>query len=331
MRAILFLNMGGPDSLKAVRPFLFNLFSDREIIKLGPRFMQRPIAWFIARKRAPKSMANYEKIGGRSPLLDITANQAGGVQMRLAAMGIEDVRCFPAMRYWHPRTPRILHDLKERGITRVLGVTLYPHYSRATTGSSVNEFMQCAQDLGMEADVIDSYPDHAGYISALAATVQEAVQALEKSGRISSGETSDPESSFALVYSAHSLPRSFIDEGDPYVDHLERTISALEKVTGIMGHLCFQSRSGPVEWLEPGTDTMLNDLVERQGKKTLLVLPVSFVSDHIETLYEIDMLYADMIREKGAGLYRTPSLNDRSDFLDALADMCAERIGAALL
>ncbi len=320
--------MGGPDSLEAVRPFLFNLFSDREIIKLGPRFMQRPIAWFIAKKRAPKSMANYEKIGGRSPLLDITRSQTAGVQQRLASMGLGEVPCLPAMRYWHPRTPRILYDLKERGVTEVLGVTLYPHYSRATTGSSVNEFLQCAEELGMDAHVIESYPDDAGYISALAATVREAADDLVKSGRLSSDEITDPESGFALVYSAHSLPKSFIEEGDPYVDHLERTISALEAVTGIRGHLCFQSRSGPVEWLEPGTDTMLNDLVERQGKKTLLVLPISFVSDHIETLYEIDMLYGDMVKEMGGRLFRTPSLNDRPDFLDALADMCAKRLEA---
>ncbi len=326
MKAVLFLNMGGPDCLEAVRPFLFNLFSDREIIRLGPRFMQRPIAWFIAKRRAPKSMANYEKIGGRSPLLEITRLQAAGVQQRLSDRGFGDVPCLPAMRYWHPRTPRILQDLKERGITRVLGVTLYPHFSRATTGSSVNEFRECAEALGIHADVIESYPDDPGYIRALAATLKDAVQRLVASGRITQDDVFDSESNFALVYSAHSLPKSFIQEGDPYLDHLKRTISALEASTGIGGHLCFQSRSGPVEWLEPGTDNMLNDLVENHGKKTFLVLPVSFVSDHIETLYEIDMLYGDMVREKGAELFRPPALNDRPEFLDALADMCAKRL-----
>jgi len=327
LRAILFLNMGGPDSLKAVRPFLFNLFSDREIIKLGPAFMQRPIAWLIARKRAPRSMANYEKIGGASPLLDITTRQARGIQERLALKGHHDVRCFPAMRYWHPRTPRILADLKERGINDVLGVTLYPHYSRATTGSSVAEFLECTESLAMNSDVIESYPDDPGYIGALASTVDQAVDELVQSGRVSDREIRDPGSSFALVYSAHSLPKSFIDQGDPYVDHLNHTITALEAVSGIRGHLCFQSRSGPVEWLEPGTDVMLRDLAEKHGKKTILVLPISFVSDHIETLYEIDMLYGDMMKEKGVYLCRTPSLNDRPDFLDAMAGLCAGRLG----
>ncbi len=326
MRAILFLNMGGPDSLEAVRPFLFNLFSDRDIIRLGPGFLQRPIAWFIAKKRAPKSMANYEKIGGRSPLLDITRKQASGVQDRLIARGHHDVRCLPAMRYWHPRTPRILYDLKGHGIDKVLGVTLYPHYSRATTGSSMKEFLQCAEELGMDTDVIESYPDHQGYVAALASTVDEAIEELEATGRLWIGEARDEAGSFALVYSAHSLPKSFVDDGDPYVEHLERTISALEAITGIKGHLCFQSRSGPVEWLEPGTDTMLNDLADKHGKKTVLVLPISFVSDHVETLYEIDMLYRDMMMDRGVHLYRTPSLNDRPEFLDALSDLCEARL-----
>lgn len=318
--------MGGPDSPDAVRPFLFNLFSDRDIIRLGPGFMQRPIAWFIARKRAPKSRANYEKIGGRTPLLDITRKQASGVQERLIARGFHDVRCLPAMRYWHPRTPRILYDLKEHGIDTVLGVTLYPHYSRATTGSSMKEFIECAEALEMKADVVESYPDHEGYVAALASTVNEAVEKLVSSGRIRPEEASDPSGDFALVYSAHSLPRSFIQDGDPYVDHLERTISALESVTGIKGHLCFQSRSGPVQWLEPGTDTMLEELASKHGKKTVLVVPISFVSDHIETLYEIDMLYRDMMLDRGVHLYRTPALNDRPDFLDALADLCEARL-----
>ncbi len=325
-QAILFLNMGGPDSLKAVRPFLFNLFSDRQIIKLGPPFLQQPIAWFIAKKRAPSSQANYEKIGGKSPLLEITSAQASGVQQLLKKRGYEDIYCLPAMRYWHPRTPRILNDLKERGVQKVLGVTLYPHYSRATTGSSVNEFLECARALGMEADSVESWPEQEGYIKALASTVSEATDNLIKSGTVSPDDLKSEDSDFALVYSAHSLPQSFIDQGDPYVEHLEKTISALENITGIRGRLCFQSRSGPVKWLEPGTDTMLNALIESEGKKTILVLPISFVSDHIETLYEIDMLYADMVKEKGGRLYRTPSLNDRPDFIDALADICEEKL-----
>ncbi len=326
MKAVLFLNMGGPDSLKAVRPFLFNLFSDREIIRLGPRFMQRPLAWLISGRRAPGSRANYEKIGGKSPLLEITRLQAQGVQQRLEAAGLKDVKCVPAMRYWHPRTPRIVDELAKNGVTGMLGLSLYPHYSRATSGSSINEFMACAKRSGIQADVIESYPDNPGYVRALASCIREGVEGLVASGEISDRDALDENSRFALVYSAHSLPRSFVQEGDPYVDHIRRTIDALEQITGIRGHLCYQSRSGPVKWLEPGTDTMLRQLVRERGKKNLLVVPISFVSDHIETLYEIDMLYGGMAREMGARLSRIPSLNDRDEFLDALAGMCIERL-----
>ncbi len=313
MIGIVLLNMGGPDSLDAVRPFLYNLFSDRDIIQLGPSFVQPLIAWSIARKRAPKSRAAYRKIGGRSPLTDITAMQASALEALLNSGGHSQVVVAPGMRYWHPRTLDTLKILKKQGVRKVLGLSLYPHFSRATSGTSIKDFKKAAKDLGLEAVFIDSYPDHPGYIAALAQALSE--------GELKIRSEAD---TFTLVYSAHSLPKSMIDQGDPYLDHLQRTIGALEAISGIKGRLCFQSRSGPVEWLKPGTDVMLNELAN-QGEKAVLILPISFVSDHIETLYEIDMLYGEMMRKRGVKLLRTQSLNDNPLFIGALADMVQKK------
>jgi protoporphyrin/coproporphyrin ferrochelatase len=316
MIGIVFLNMGGPDSLATVRPFLYNLFSDREIIQLGPRFLQPLIAWAISMRRAPKSRAAYAKIGGMSPLAITTRAQAKAVEQQLNNKLQEKVFCLAGMRYWNPRTPDVLHNMKDRGIYKVLGLSLYPHYSRATSGSSIGELERCAGKLGLETHIIDSFPDHPGYITSLADIVQEGLKKVKDKKK------------FALVYSAHSLPKSMVEEGDPYVEHLYRTIMALEELTGIKGHLCYQSRSGPVEWLEPGTDVLLNELEEKDFN-SLLVLPISFVSDHVETLYEIDILYSEMMAEKGVQLIRTPSLNGRPLFISALSNLVEQGLKKA--
>ncbi len=309
--AVILLNMGGPDSIEAVRPFLFNLFSDRKIIRLGPSFLQRPIAWWIARRRAPKSAECYRKIGGKSPLLKITQGQAKALEDRLNSSKGEGARfkCVPGMRYFVPRTPHQLKKLINEGFTRFVALSMYPHYSLATSGTSIDDFIQGAKALGIKDYItIDSYPSHPLYLKALAECVEKGIEGLEKN------------KDFTLVYSAHSLPQKMVDEGDPYVTHIKKTIEGLEKITGIKGELCFQSRSGPVKWLEPATDHLLNDLAGR-GVKQILCLPISFVSDHIETLYEIDMLYAQMMRDKGVKLVRTPSLNDSPTFIKALEDL----------
>lgn len=319
MTGIIFLNMGGPDCLDSVRPFLYNLFSDRDIIPLGPAFLQKPIAWMIAKKRAPKSRIAYEKSGGRSPLLDITLKQAKAVQAQLKKHNVETI-CSPAMRYWNPRTPDVLQEMKNKGVKKILALSMYPHYSRATSGSSIKEFLQHSSRMGMEASVIESFPDDMNYIKALAETVSEGLWRVAVEKGLSDTKNLAFKSDFAIIYSAHSLPVSMIEDGDPYVDHVKRTISALETITGVPGRLCYQSRSGPVKWLEPSTDEMLNELAS-QGIKDILVLPISFVSDHVETLYEIDILFRNMMAEKGVSLFRTPALNIRPNFIDALTNM----------
>ncbi len=303
---ILLLNLGGPETLKDVEPFLYNLFSDRQIIRLGPFFLQKFIARRIASKRAPQSRANYAKIGGGSPILAITKKQAQALTRALADHG--DYMVLPCMRYWPPFADECIDRLLAAGVSRLIALPLYPHYSVATTGSSLVDLENVLARITNPPSlaIIRSWPTQPGYIKALCKRITE--------GMARSAEQTE------LVYSAHSLPRQFIDDGDPYVDELKQTITAIEAKTGIQGHLCFQSRSGPVRWLEPSTPDMLRTLAGK-GCKSILMVPLSFVSDHVETLYEIDILYRRMARDLGMELRSTPGLNDDPLFIQGLADL----------
>lgn len=309
---VVLLNMGGPEKPEQIRPFLFNIFSDREIIRLGPSFLQKPLAWYIARKRAPKSIATYARIGGGSPITRITKAQQQALEYALADSG--DFIVVTAMRYWHPTTNEALKTLRKAGIDKLVALSLYPHYSCATSGSSLNELRRGLLDSPTTESVIeiDSWPDHAGYISCLADKI---TRGLEQFG-------SDP---VQLVYSAHSLPVSFIEEGDPYVVHLTRTITAVERITGKEGKLCYQSRSGPVEWLTPSTPDMIMSLSEK-GCSNILMVPISFVSDHVETLVEINMQYRELAADHGVRLETTKSFNDDPDFINALRAIVIESL-----
>lgn len=306
-KGVVLLNMGGPDSLDDVEPFLYRLFSDRDIIKLGPRFLQKPIARFIARKRAPKSKALYEKIGGGSPLKGITMEQARALQAQLVPHG--DYRVTVAMRYWQPDAELAITKLLEEGIEEFIVLSLYPHYSRATTGSSMADFSRAQQRLApmLHCNCITEWPTQKTYIQCLVANIKDGLERF-------SGDTVE------IVYSAHSLPCSFIKEGDPYADQLKSTIRAIEEETGKTGQLGYQSKSGPVEWLAPATDEVLQELSEK-GVKNVLVVPISFVSDHIETLYEIDILFKEKAQSLGMQLLSCNSLNSQPLFIQALKEL----------
>lgn len=310
--AVVLLNLGGPERLEDVEPFLFNLFSDRMIIRLGPAFMQKTIARFIARRRAPKSSRAYARIGGGSPLGKITADQAKALEKELAASGPFQVAV--AMRYWQPGAKETLAKLHNESIQRIIALPLYPHYSIATTGSSVADLVEAAQSFSPPFEIADigAWPVQPEYINALATTIKRGAELFE-------------EEKVQVVYSAHSLPVKFIQEGDPYVEHLKLTIQAVESITARPGKLCFQSRSGPVEWLSPSPPDMLEQLAE-EGCKNVLMVPISFVSDHVETLYEIDMLYHDMAQGLGIRMERTASLNCMPEFIDALKELVLKKI-----
>jgi len=307
--ALLLLQMGGPDSIAAVEPFLMNLFTDRDIIKIGPSFLQPFIARRIVKKRAPKVAAYYQQIGGKSPIRELTDAQGKGLQELLG----DDYRYFVAMRYSRPSTLEALAAIKREGISRIVAVSLYPHYSRATTGSSLNELQRVLKQAGHQFQLtcIDRFYDHPLYIRALAEKVAE--------GLANFPDPKDVE----IVFSAHSLPQSFIDEGDPYLGHIEETVRlVMESIGGASHHqLCFQSKASPVKWLEPSTEATLKRLAG-EGRKNLLMVPLSFVSDHIETLHEIDIQYAEEAKALGIQRFeRSPSLNSSPLFLECLADL----------
>jgi ferrochelatase len=304
--AVLLLQMGGPDSLEAVEPFLLNLFADREIIKIGPAFLQPLIARFIVRKRAPRVRENYRQIGGGSPLRELTEAQARALEEKLGP----DYRCFVAMRYWRPFTDEALSAIRREGITRIIALSLYPHYSRATTGSSINELNRRLAGSGLTVEYVDRFYDHPLYIRALTEKVEEGLAGFPDRTAVD------------LVFSAHSLPQSFIREGDPYLSHIMETVRlVVERLGKVKAHLAFQSRAGPVKWLEPSTDEVIRELAAA-GSRSMLMVPLSFVSDHIETLHEIDIEYGAEARELGiTDFRRTASLNCSPLFIDCLADL----------
>ncbi len=311
---VILLNMGGPDSIEAVRPFLYNLFSDRDIIQLGPAFLQKYIAAFIAWRRAPKSSVNYRKIGGKSPLGEITAAQAAALAVELQAHG--DFYVTTAMRYWHPYPAEALDFLEEKNVSRLVVLTLYPQYSRATTGSSVKFLQQelARRNISLPVEIIDAWPAQPTYLQTVADAIMQEVHGFEVQGR----------EKIEILYSAHSLPKSFVENGDPYVRHLEQSIAGIERLTGRKGHLCYQSRSGPVEWLAPSTPELLARVAE-EGCKAVVMVPISFVSDHVETLYEIDMLYRKMAEDYGMAFASSASLNTNPRFIQALTELVLER------
>ncbi len=306
---VLLLNLGGPEKPEDVRPFLFNLFSDRRIIRLGPAFLQKSIARMIVRKRAPESIANYRRIGGGSPLGERTAEQARALMQGLRADG--DFVVQPCMRYWHPFAGEALAALRAVRADRIIALPLYPHYSLATTGSSLADLHQENNRAGLHIPIsaIHAWPEEPHYIACLAERIREGMACFQ-------------DGPVQLLYSAHSLPVRCIAEGDPYVNDLERTIQAVEAVTGIPGRLCYQSRSGPVEWLGPSLPEAAS------ACRNLLVMPLSFVSDHIETLYEIDIQYRRLAESLGMHLVSTRALNSDPLFIEGLRALVLGRLAA---
>lgn len=309
MTAVLLLQMGGPDSLEGVEPFLRNLFSDRDIITIGPAFLQPLIARFIARRRSKKVSGYYRRIGGRSPLRELTEQQAAELEKVLG----REYRCFAAMRYGKPDTAEALKAVADEGIGRIIALSLYPHYSRATTGSSLNELERARRALHparFDVSLVKQFHDHPLYIEALAEKIRRALAGF------------DDRSGVQLVFSAHGLPQSFIDSGDPYLDQIRSTVSlVMERFGQVQHHLAFQSRAGPVKWLEPSTEATI-EMLAAAGSKRVLMVPVSFVSDHIETLYEIDIQYHDLARGLGISDFRrVESLNCSPLFISCLADL----------
>ncbi len=308
-------SLGGPPDLLSVEPFLRRLFSDREIIELPLGAVLQPLfAWLIAKLRGPSVRRNYALIGGGSSQLYWTQEQARALEAQLNRKA-ERFRVHIAMRYWHPSTHAALAAAAAEGQRRLVTLTLYPQYSQATTGSSRRELERA---LGgrpyrdrFEVTHIDRYPSDPLYLEALADTVRRGLEdfPLDRRDRV------------VLLFSAHGLPQRFVDRGDPYVAETEETRRGVLDRLGLPNRheLAFQSRTGPVRWIGPGTDEML-DRLGGEGVNEVLVIPISFVSEHIETLYEIDMLFAERAHRAGITDYRRcEALGTHPTFIEALA------------
>lgn len=308
--AVVLFNLGGPDSPAAVQPFLFNLFNDPAIIG-APQPFRWYFATIISGRRARVAREIYAQIGGRSPLLDLTREQAAALETALADLGT--VQVVIAMRYWYPMTEEAVLQVKESGADTVVLLPLYPQFSTTTTGSSLAAWRRVAkkQGLAVETHALCCYPTEPGFITAHADLIRQAL--------VEADETPRPR----LLFSAHGLPKKFVDKGDPYVWQVEQTVSAVVSALAndfpaLDWRLCYQSRVGPVAWIEPSTE----DELARAGADGVPVVltPIAFVSEHSETLVELDIEYRKLAEAKGVpAYYRVPALGSAAQFIAALA------------
>jgi protoporphyrin/coproporphyrin ferrochelatase len=317
---VLLLNLGGPEQLDDVRPFLFNLFSDPEIIRLPFPWLQKPLAWLISTLRFQKSQENYRQIGGGSPLRQITEAQGQALEERLLEMGRE-ANIYIGMRYWHPFTEEAIAAIKRDRVKKLVILPLYPHFSISTSGSSfrvLEEIWKSDPTLRqIEYTLIPSWYNDPDYIQAMVDLIVQELDKCPNGDRVH------------LFFSAHGVPQSYVDEaGDPYQQEIEECTRLIMKTLNRPNDytLAYQSRVGPVEWLKPYTEDALKELGEK-GIKDLLVIPISFVSEHIETLQEIDIEYREVAEEAGIeNFQRVPALNTHPIFINSLAKLVDESL-----
>lgn len=312
---VLLFNLGGPETLADVRPFLYNLFSDPDIIRIRSDILRKTLAWVIAWSRQGKSKGLYKQIGGGSPLRKITTEQAKALEARLVGRGLA-ARVYVGMRCWKPSIEEATARIRDDGIRRVVALPLFPQFSGTTTGSCFKHFSRCIEAAGLAASLKVEWVDHwyqfPAYVEAMAGLIETELAA----GQPADGGT-------LLLYSAHSIPASYVAAGDPYLEQTRKTVALIDARLGdpVPSRLSFQSKVGPVRWLEPSTVDVIAEL-GRSGLGRLAVVPVSFVSDHIETLQELDIAYRDLALSSGIREFRrVPSLNVAPPFIDALADI----------
>jgi ferrochelatase len=307
---IIVAQMGGPGSQDEVEPFIRAIFEDPDLVPIpGGPGVSKAFGWAVAKIRGPFSRRNYRRIGGGSPILSITDTQAGALREELAVRGY-DAPVAVAMRYTQPDTEEAVHRLLMAGVDRIVLLPLYPQYSFATTGSSEAELRRVVDRIAPDTEitVIRTWHDHPAYLALQATLITEALD-----------EAPD---GTPIVYSAHGLPVRVVDRGDPYPDETRATIDALSALVGNGdARLGYQSRTKPVRWIGPGTEDVLAELAAA-GHTDVVMVPLSFVSDHIETLYEIDLLFRDKAAELGiTGYRRTAMMNDRPEVGPMLADV----------
>ena len=309
---VVLFQLGGPDSLDAVQPFLYNLFCDPDIIDFPlARLGRKPLARLIANRRGKHVAHHYEAIGGKSPIREFTERQARALEAELRQDF--DARVVVAMRYWHPFTEEAVAGMRDFAPDRIVLLPLYPQYSSTTTGSAYREWNRLWNSNGSGpgvSEVREWYDDEA-YIDAFTASVAEALRAFPNPADVD------------VVFSAHSVPVSVIDSGDPYRRQIEKTCELIWNRGGFAGrrHLCYQSKVGPSKWLQPMMRETLESLAAK-GSRNVLMVPVSFVSDHVETLFEINIEHREIAERAGIADFRMmPGLNDTPRFIAALGGL----------
>ena len=317
--AVVLMNLGGPDRLEAVKPFLFNLFRDPAIIRLP-----NPIRWFIAKmissRRAPIAREIYQQMGGGSPIVPLTLEQ--GVSLEADLASDFEAKCFVAMRYWDPFSDQAVKEVQAWGADEIVLLSLYPQYSTTTTESSLKEWGQAARAAGMDQTphIVCCYPKEPGFIQGQVNLIKPVLEeGILKAGGLEN---------VRLLLSAHGLPKSVVDDGDPYQNHVRQTCQAI--VAGLnMAKLdwldCYQSRVGPMEWIGPSTE----DEIRRAGTdgKAVVIAPIAFVTEHSETLVELDIEYGALAKDVGVSTYlRVGAIGTEPAFIRALGKLVRDAL-----
>ena len=306
-KAVILFNLGGPDSLSAVEPFLFNLFNDPAIISL-PTILRFPLAKLISKKRAPIAKAIYAEMGGKSPILEETQAQASAIEQSLQKED-DEYKCFIVMRCWNPRATETIKKVKKFNPDQIILLPLYPQYSDATSGSSIKEWLTICkkEDLIAETKVICCYPTEKDFI-------------LSYSNLIKSKIDLNKLNDTTLIFSAHGLPENKIKQGDPYQWQVEQSVKELVRKISIENLnyiLSYQSRVGPLKWIGPSTENVIKDEAKKQ--KIIVIVPIAFVSEHSETLVELDIEYKKLAEKNGSKEYiRIPAVRTNEDFINSL-------------
>jgi len=315
--AIVLFNLGGPDRPEAVRPFLTNLFTDPAILRV-PGFIRPILGRYIAWKRTRPALENYAILGGKSPLLELTEGQARALEAEMAGDAGIALRCVVAMRYWHPFSDAAARDVKAWAPDEILLLPLYPQYSTTTTGSSVTAWDEACQAIGLSVPTttLCCWHSHGGFATATAALVRDAYARARAALRA--------DVPLRVLFSAHGLPESIVTSGDPYQWQVEQSVAAvvgqLGDIAGLDHIVCYQSRVTPQKWIGPSTEAEIERAAH--DKVALLVCPIAFVSEHSETLVELDVEYREVAEKLGVpGYFRVPAQNSDPAFIAALADL----------
>jgi len=312
-KAVILFNLGGPDKLESVEPFLFNLFNDPEILSL-PSILRYPLAKFISKRRAPIAKNIYREIGNKSPILELTQEQATSLERSLSAKG--DYKCFIVMRCWHPRAIDVIKKVKAFNPEEIILLPLYPQFSAATSGSSINEWNDLCkkENFSVKTKTICCYPTESNFIKSHSNLIKKIIKNIESKN-------------FKLLFSAHGLPEIKIKKGDPYQWQVEETVKRIMmdlKDENLDHAISYQSRVGPLRWIGPSTDDEI--IKHSKEKKGIVIVPVAFVSEHSETLVELDIEYKKLAEENGCSFYkRVPALGVEDNFIKGLAELVLQQ------